>query len=442
MESNSIALDITCTETAPCCLTMTVKVPAARAKSVYDNVTKKVASQVKVPGFRSGKIPAKILNARFGNEILAETSQRLVQDFFELAAKEKGLNLATRPQLVDGDIPEYKIGEDFSFAMHFEVFPDVVLPEYKGIQVTQNAIVVSDSEVEDALNGWLEQRSTFEKVERPAQKNDMLKLSYHADVPEELVEDKALSYLLKADNTWMVLREPEYLPGAQTALLGVAADEQKDVEISFPEDFRFEELKGKTLLYHFSVKEVQAQVMPALDEKIFQEVGVKDSEELHERIRKSLVYGKTSQEEEKVRAQVIDALLSGQDFAVPPTLLKKRKESLMENFLQSLQRDLLSDDEKNAKIAAYESEAEAQASRDLRRIVLLEKIAEVEKITGSQSEIMNVIGMMAQREGITFDVALRRLHDSGQITSLVSSIVESKAIALLVKEAVKTEVEA
>ena len=442
MESNSIALDITCTETAPCCLTMTVTVPSVRAKSVYDSMARKVSGQIKLPGFRSGKIPSKILLGRFGQQIIAETTNKLLQDSVAEAVKEKGLHLAGQPVLADEAAKQYVSGQDFTITVNLEVFPELVLPEYKGIQVTRNTVEISDTEVEEMIQGWLEQRSTFDKVDRPAQKNDMLKLSYQADAPEELLSDSKMSYLLKAENTWLMLREPEMLPGTSTALLEVSAGMQKDVEIAFPENFRIEGLKGKTFLYHFSITEVQGQVIPPLDEKIFQEVGVKDRDELYARVRENLAVRKNQEEDEKVAEQVMEALLSGQDFAVPPTMLKHQLAAMVERQRQALQRSKVAEEELKAQIAAYESEAEQQAANIIRRGILLQQIARQEKITITQAEVARVIGMLAQREGITQEVAFRQLRDNGQLDSIPVNLVESKVIDLLTKAALVTEVKA
>lgn len=442
MESNSIALDITCTETAPCCLTMTVTVPSVRAKSVYDSMARKVSGQIKLPGFRAGKIPSKILHGRFGKQIIAETSSKLLQDSVAEAVKERALHLAAQPVLADDIEKEYVPDQDFSFAVNLEVFPKISLPEYKGIQVTRAAVEVSDTEVEEMIQNWLEQRSTFEKVERPSQKNDMLKLSYHADAPEELLSDSKLRYLLKADNTWLMLREPEMLPGTQTALLEVSAGTQKDVEITFPENFRIDTLKGKTFLYHFSITEVQGQVMPLLDEKIFQEVGVKDREELYGRVRDNIAARKKQAEDEKVNAQILSALLSGVDFAVPPTLLKHQQTDLLERRRMALQRSKIAEDELQGKIAAYESEAAQQALNTIRRSLLLQEIAQQEQISVTQTEVAQVIAMLAQREGISQEAALRKMRDNGQLEHIHVSILESKVIDLMSKAAVVTEVKA
>lgn len=442
MESNSIALDIVCTETAPCCLAMTVTVPATRAKSVYDSTSKKISAKVKLPGFRSGKIPAKILTARYGKEIIAETSQRLLQESTNEALKEKNFDLVVQPSLAEGGIKEYALGEDFAFTVNLEIFPKIALPEYKGIQVTRNAVVVNDDEVEEMINGWLEQRSTFEKVDRPAQKDDMLKLSYHADAPEELLSNQKLTYMLKAENTWLMLRVPEMLPGTQTALLEVSAGDKKDTEISFPDDFRIEELKGKTFLYHFEINEVQGLKRAELDEKILTEVGVKDAEELRVRVRENILASKKRIEDGKVTEQLIDALLSGQDFALPPTPLKRLKDAYMERQRQSLQRDNTAEDEIEAKLASSETEAETQTARMLRRSLLLRAVATAENITCSQQEVAQVVALMAQRQGISFEQAFRDVSKNGQLDVIFNNLLEGKVLDFLAKEAVQTEVEA
>ncbi len=442
MESNSMALDIVCTETAPCCLEMSVTVPSKRAKAVYNSTLKQVSAKMKLPGFRAGKIPTKMITNRFGKEIISETMEKLVQESVKEALEEKKLSLASKPSLLKAEQKEYVVDEDFSFTVEMEILPALTLPEYKGIQVTRNAIVVSDDEIEESINGWLEQRSTFEKVERPAQKNDMLKLSYHADAPEELLSIEKLTYLLKAENTWLMLREPEMLPGAQTALLEATAGSKKDTEIAFPDDFHVEELKGKTFLYHFEINEVQGLKLPQLDEKIFAEVGVKDAEELRARVRDNILASKKRNEDAKVREQLLDALLSGQDFVLPPTSLKQQKNAYIEYQRQDLQRENVAEEEINAKLASYEAEAEELAARTIRRSLLLREISKVENITCGEQEVLQIITMLAQQQGISVEKAARDLTESGRLDNILHGMLENKVLNFLAKEATQTEVEA
>lgn len=442
MESKSITLDITCTETAPCCLKMAVTVPAARAKSVYDNISRKVCGQSKLPGFRAGKLPDKILFARFGKHILDETMENLVRDSINEAIQEKGFNLAARPRLSEEEKIEYKPGQDFSFNSELEVFPEIILPEYKGIKVSKEVVEVSDTEVEEMIKGWLEQRSTFEKIDRPAQKNDMLKVTYTAQAPEELADNPKLKYLLKAENAWLMLREPEMLPGTQTALLAVSAGDQKDIDITFPEDFRIDELKGQSFSYHFDILEVQGQVIPELGEKVFQEVGVKDKEELYTRVRENLLAQKNQEAAQKVEEQVVEALLSGQDFPIPPSLLKVERAQLLERYRLAAARNGIKDEELETQMAAVEAETEQIAIRKIRRTFLLMKIGEKEQIHPEQQEVMQVIGEMAQREGVTLEVARRKLQENGKIDSIMAGVLEIKVLRFLVKAADQVEVKA
>ncbi|MFA6929637.1 MAG: trigger factor [Lentisphaeria bacterium] len=440
MESKSINLDITCTETAPCCLTMAVTVPAARAKSVYDNISRKISGQARLPGFRAGKLPDKILFARFGKQILDETMESLVRDSINEAIQEKGYNLAARPRLLEEEKIEYKLGQDFSFNSKLEIFPEITLPEYKGIQVSRDAVEVSDTEVNDMIREWLEQRSTVEKVDRPAQKNDMLKLSYTAQAPEELLDNPKLKYLLKAENTWLMLREPEMLPGTQTALLAVSAGDQKDIDITFPENFRIDEFKGKSFSYHFDISEVQGQLIPELNEKIFQEVGVKDKEELDTRVRENLLSRKNQEAEQKVDEQVIEALLSGQDFPVPPSMLKVEQAHLLERYRSAATRGGIKEEELKDKVAAFEAQAEQEAVRKIRRTFLLMEIGKKENIYPEHQEVTQVITEMAQREGVPLEVAGRKLKENGQLESIMAGILEMKVLRFLVNSAEQVEV--
>lgn len=440
MEKQSMSISVNCSETAPCCLSVAVTIPAADTQQAYKAAIRKVGSEAKLPGFRPGKVPVPMLLRSFSPQINARVTEDLIEGAISQVAKEQDLDFYTRPNLdSQSSLPLYVPEQDFSFTFTVEVYPKFTLPQYKGICVSRHEAVVTDAEIEEYIQNILEQRATFEPVQRPAQQGDMLQASYSAAAPEELLNDDQVKYLLKGENSWLMLREPELLPGIATALLNVSAGEQKDVEINFPADFRNESLQNKTYLFHFEIKEVKGKVTPPLDEKFLQELKIESEEKLRSAIKEMLQGRKEQSEDGKVREQLLQALLSGQEFPVPPSLLKQFKTTYQQEAARMMSYQGLKQEDITAKLQASENEAESQALTAARQDIILRQIGRAENINVTNQMLAHVVANFAEKNDIPFSKALQKMRETGQIFTVTESI--SRELALhAVQEAAQVEV--
>jgi len=407
--------------------------PPERVQKIYDNVVAKVGQQVKLPGFRAGKIPRVLLLNRYEKEIKAEALEQLVSAGYRGMADQEKLDLACSPEVVDMENLSFELGQPFSFTIKCEYVPEIALPEYKGLQLSRTAVEIGDAQVDEFIANWLESRQSYVKVERAAQQQDMLQVSYQAELPEDLEIPEKAKYVVAADNTWLVLREPEMLPGVMTALVGVRAGDEKDLALTFPADYREECLAGKSLPYHFSIKEVHGREVPTLTEEIAKEAGAESIADLRSKVKADLESQETRNRDQQLREQLVETLLSGLDFPLPPTVLKQEKEALLKQYYDEEVRAGKKPDELREMSQEMATRAEGEAAAKLRRHYVLNAIADAEKITVENHEVSSMVSYFARYEQVSPKVMIKRMQESGQISGLIASLTETKTVDQLVQ---------
>lgn len=442
MDNPTLALNVTRTETAPCCCEVSIEMPPERVQKVYDSVVAKVSRQAKLPGFRAGKIPRAMLLNRYGKEIEAETVEQLLNMGYREMAEQEKLELAISPEVLDTEKLSFELGQPFAFKVKCEYVPEIALPEYKGLHLSREVAVVGDEQIDEFIDNWLQARQSFAKVERAAQQQDMLQVSYKAQLPEDLEVPEKSKYIVEAENTWLVLREPEMLPGVMTALVGVSAGDEKDVTLTFPADYREECLAGKSLPYHFSIKEVHGRQVPELTEELAKEAGTEGIADLRAKIKTSIESQEKRKGDMQLREQLVNTILSGLDFPLPPTVFKQEKESLLKQYYEQETRAGLKPEELREKSQEMAARAEGEAAAKLRRHYVLEAIAKAENITVENREISSMVSYFARYEQVSPKIMVKRMQESGQIPGLVASLTENKTIDQLLSWADIAEVPA
>lgn len=436
MESNRIPLNVTLAEQSSCFMSMTVTVPADSARKTYNQALKKLAQQAKLPGFRPGKIPHKMLLQHFGQGLIAEVSERLINDAVQQALGEQDIDPAERARPTAAGLPDYAIDQDYTFTVEFEYYPKFTLAPYRGLKVTRESTEVSESEIDEAIKSWLEQQSTFKAAERPSAQNDMLKVKFSSEPVEGLEADKRFAYLLTAESSWIMLREPEMLPGCQTFLLGLKAGDHKDAEVAFPDDFRIEELRGKTLKYHFEVLEVEGQVIPELDDEMFKKFNVASLEEFRRFVAAQLKSGKENTQNRQVTEQVFKILADSYDFALPPKTLERAVQTQLERFKQNAERSERDEEKRQKMIDDYVAGAAKEVADQLRIERVLQAVIDAEKISMDDRELYAELTAIAQSERISIEALVNRLRANyGAFESISSGILRRKALKLLVDSA-------
>lgn len=427
----------------PCLLKLDIEIPADESRQVFERTVQTFNRSVKVPGFRPGKTPRSLLVGRYGDEINKETTRELIQTGMRRVLEQEAITPETNPRIENEDAVVYREGEPFVFAITFDVAPEFELPEYKGIRVSRDGTAVADSSVDEVISGWLQQRASYERVERPSAAGDLLKVSYCGTLEDETVTPpETASFLLNAQETWLALREPELIPGVSSELTGLSAGAEKNVTVSFPADFGIEALAGQKAAYHFTIHEVHAAQVPELDDSMAKQIGAESADQVRERVRQNLEAEKTRREDQAVRDQIIRCLVGNLEFPLPPNMLRRESYQILNRLYENEARSGASADSLKERLKELMDQANKRAQIQLRQHYILEKIADAEDLKVEANELEGAIRTLSNVHRVSVKVMARRLRESDRLADLLQSIREAKTLDRLVSLADIVETDA
>ena len=439
MDTTTPLLHVTRTDTEPCCFSLQVEVPAEQVKKAYGQALVKVGAKVRLPGFRPGKIPTAMLVKHFAKEIEGETQEQLINDSFKTAIAEQKVKLALNAQLDHDSVSAISQGAPFTYVVKCEAEPEFTLPEYKGVKLTKPAVNVTDADVEEYLNNLLDSRAKLQLVERPAELGDFLKVTYNATLPEGFEVAKHSEYLVKSENGWLGLREPELLPGTMHKLVGAAVGAEVSLDVTFPADFREADFAGKTLADTIKVLEIQAAVRPELNDELAKSCQADNVEELKTRARDMIQAQRTRERGTALRNTLVEAIMAQVDFPLPPTIVKYNQDSVVRDMVRSQQRNGLSEDKIRENIKESMEQAEHIARQRTRFQYVIGAIADAEDIKVENDELTQEVSYMAQMNRSSLKKTVRDMSESGQLGQMMESIRSSKTVDRLMELADITE---
>ena len=439
MDTTAPLLNVTRTDTEPCCFSLQIEIPAEQVKKTYNQALAKVSAKVRLPGFRPGKIPTAILVKNYAKEIEAETQEQLINHSFKTAIGQQKDKLALQAQLDHDSVSPLNQDAPFSYVVKCEAVPEFTLPEYKGVKLTRSAINVTDEDVKEQLDNLLDSRARLQQVERPAELGDFLKVSYSATLPEDFEVSKNGEYLVKTENSWMGLREPELLPGTTQKLVGAEIGAEISLDVTFPEDFRETDFAGKTFPYMIKVLEIQAAVRPELDDEFAKSCQAENVEDLKKRMRDMIQERKTKEREEGLRNTLIEAIMSQVDFPLPPTIVEYNRDNVIREIVRAQQRNGVSEEQIRETIKEYVDKAEQIARQRTRFQYVIEAIADAEGIKVENEELSQHVNIVASMNRSSVKKTLREMIQSGQLMQMSDSIRSGKTVDRLMELADITE---
>ncbi|NBC12554.1 MAG: trigger factor [Gammaproteobacteria bacterium] len=307
---------------------MTVELPADDVEQQVDQKLREVARQARLPGFRPGKVPMRVLRQRFGESVRGEVLGDMVQSTFPQAVAEQELRLAGQPQIepdIDAESGRY------AYVARFEVLPEIDLHDLTGKRIARPVAEVADADVDRMIERLREQRRTFEDVERPAQSGDRLTISFTGSIDGEPFEGGS------GEHRQLVLGSGTFIPGFEQQLEGASAGDERVVEVTFPEDYQNSELAGRAAQFQVSVEAVAEPHLPDLDADFMTAFGIEDGdfERFRADVRANMERELKQRIQSNVKSQVMDALLEANPVDLPAALINEEIQSLKQQTLQS-----------------------------------------------------------------------------------------------------------
>ena len=306
---------------------MHITVPSSEFEGQVEAKLKQTAGQVRLKGFRPGKVPMKEVNRRFGAGIRQEVSSEMMESSYREAIIKEEVSPAGSPQIEDIKIEQ---GQDLEFTAVFEVFPEIALADFSGIEVAKPEADVTEADIEKMIETLREQRKVFEAVDRAAQNDDKLNIDFEGFIDGEAFEGG------KAEGSDLVIGSGSMIPGFEDGLIGAKAGEDTELNVTFPEDYQSSDLAGKDALFKVKVNSVLEAKLPELDESLFEQFGVTEGgldafkTEVTANMEKELKAAIAT----KVKNQVLDGLAETNDVLVPQALIDSEIDRMRREAVQ------------------------------------------------------------------------------------------------------------
>jgi trigger factor len=414
---------------------LTVEVDAETFNKALDQAFKKVVKQVNVPGFRKGRVPRPIFEQRFGVEALYQDALDIVlPEAYTKAVEETSIEPVSQPEI---DIEQIGKNEALIFTAEVTLKPEVKLGEYKGLEVEKVDTEVTDEDVENELKELQKRHAELVvKEDEAAAEGDTVVIDFEGFVDGEAFEGG------KAENHSLELGSGSFIPGFEEQLIGVKAGEEKEVNVTFPEEYHAEELAGKDAVFKVKVHEVKSLELPELDDEFAVDVDdeVETLDALREKIKNRLKESKEHEAKHTIENAVIEQAAENAEIDVPEVMIENEIDRMMKEFEQRLQAQGLNLDLYKQFSGQDESELKEQMKADAEKRVrvslTLEAIAKAENIEVTDEEVEKELEKMSETYNLPADQIKQIL---GSTDSIKEDLKLNKAVELLVENRKEVE---
>jgi len=372
---------------------VSIELPADRVANEFSRAYKNLGQRVHVRGFRTGKIPRKVLQGIYGEDVKGEVRSHLVEECLAEVVKDRGLQIVSRPEV---DANEIREDDGFSFSAVFEVKPAIELKDYRGVEVEKVKIAISEEQVDEALKRLQEGHASLELVDgrEIVQKGDFVTVDFEGTLAgKPFAGGKGANYVLEvgAGHT---------LPQFEEAVVGLQLGQQQSVPVTYPDDYPNKEIAGKSVEFALTVREIKQKVLPVLDDDFAKDHGEHGSlAELRAAIRKRLEDELNHYQDEDLKEKIIGRLIQNHSFVAPPSMIDRQTRYLMERYQSQMAGRPGEEGEPAPPMEEARKNLEGRAARQVQATLLVEKIAQAESIEVSDKELQERVDSLARSAG-------------------------------------------
>ncbi|MEL0028564.1 MAG: trigger factor [Perlucidibaca sp.] len=404
-----------------------VVVPAAKIDQDVSDRVAKAARSIRMDGFRPGKVPLSLVQKRYGESIRQEALGEIIRDSFYEAVTQEKLNPAGFPSIEE---VSDKAGEDLAFTAVVEVYPEIALASFADIKVERPLVEIGEADIDEMIENLRKQRATFADSEEAAADGDKVNIDFAGSIDGEAFDGGS------AQGTDLVLGSGRMIPGFEAGIAGMKAGEVRDINVTFPADYQAEALKGKDAVFKITVNKVQKQQLPEIDEAFLAAFGVKDGgvEKFREDVRKNMTRELKQAIKNKVKTQVMDALLAGNTVEVPKALvaneINRQRQAMFQQFGGGAKLD--------PKMLPDELFAE-QAQRSVSLGLLISQIIKDKSVEVDASRVKAVIEEVAEAYETPADVVNYYYGNREQMAQVEALVLEDQVVDVVLADAQVSE---
>lgn len=373
---------------------LTIEVSAAEFEKALEDAFLKNKNKISVPGFRKGKVPRQMVEKMYGPEIFYEdAANALIPDAYSKALDECEEDIVSSPEI---DVTQIEKGKSFIFTATVALKPEVKLGKYKGVKVEAAEVTVTDEEVDAKIEKERENNArTIEVTDRPVKDGDMTVLDFEGFVDSVAFDGG------KGENYPLTIGSGAFIPGFEEQLVGAEIGKEVEVNVTFPEDYQAEELKGKAAVFKCTIKEIKEKELPALDDEFASEVSEFDTlEEYKKDVKETLTIEKEKAARDAKEAAVIDAIIADSDMDIPEAMVTTQQKQMIDEFAQRMQMQGLSMEQyfqfTGATLDKMMEQVKPQAETRIKSRLVLEAVAAKEGIEATEEDYEEEIKTMAE----------------------------------------------
>ena len=378
-------MEVTQTKAEGLSRTFAVKVPASELKTKLDERIEEIRPQMKLKGFRPGKVPAAHVRKMFGRDLMGELVNKLVDETNQKALEENELRPAGQPDVqLDADMEAVVKGEaDLSYHMHIDVMPEFTPADISTIEITRPVAEVSDEQIDEALGRIAEQNIQYEPRAKTAKAKDgdAVIIDFVGKVDGVAFEGGT------AEQQSVVLGANRFIPGFEEQLLGVKTGEEKELNVTFPEDYPSADLAGKAAVFEVKVSEVRAPKSPELDDEFAKGLGLEDLEQLKGLVKDQLKAEHDNVSRAKAKRDLLDKLDDAHDFDLPPNMVEQEFSQIWQQLQTEMDAGRVSDEDKAKSEDELKDEYRKISERRVRLGLVLAEIGRIADVRITEQEV-------------------------------------------------------
>jgi len=416
-------------EISPIKKKVSIEIPEDQVTQEVESFYKDLGKKAKIKGFRPGKVPRDILERYFKDYIKAEVIQKLIQDTYPQALSEADLQPVSPPVIDPG---EFENGKPFQYSAVIEVKPNIKLEGYTGLKIEGKKEEVKDEEVGERLKALQNLHANLKAISeaRPIQAGDYVIIDYEASMDGKPLEGgKAIDFTVEVGSG-------QFIPALEEKLIGLKPEEEKEIEISFPEDYGYKKWAGKTISFHVKIKEIKEKILPPLDDEFAKDLGDYASfEELKAKLKGEIEKEKELGLERQMKDQVVDQLLEANPFEVPDSLVEEQAKAMISDTKLRLAAQGVVLKNLGVSEEKLQEDYKVMAQKQVRTFLILEKIAGQEGIAVTDDEADDRLREMSERMHQKFDVVKRYYEKNGLLPEVKDGIIRDKTLNFLLEKA-------
>lgn len=427
-------MKVTVEDLSPIKKKLSLEIAADAVEVELENAYKKISKTADIKGFRKGKVPRKVLEQHYGPRAQYDAAGPLINNSLYKALLDNKIEAVSQPEVVESGVVE--AGKPFSYKAEVEVRPEVVAKDYTNLKLEKEKFSFDESVVEQQLEQMANSRMQLEVTSRKkARDGDTVIIDFEGFIDDTPFENGA------AKDFELSLGSNSFIPGFETQLVGMKREEEKEVEVTFPEGYGAKDLAGKPAVFKVLVKEIKEKIIPKIDDKLAKELDADNLDDLKERIKENTIAQGKQQVEGQLQENLMNALIDNNPFDVPEAMIKNQLLHLKDSFTQKLKAQGMSlemlgmDDESFSK--TYREMAVQQVKGEL----ILDAIAGQEEIIVEESVVEQKMQTFADDSDIPLDQVQKYFENAQALAGLKGQILQENVTKFLLDQAVVTEVE-